>query len=106
MLELKQAEIAIVRDLLKRRLPGHEVRAFGSRTTGRAKRYSDLDLVVMTDTVLPERELSELRADLEESDLPFRVDIVAWGELPEAIRTQIVQNSALLQASEGPINSQ
>jgi len=39
----------MVRDILHRSVPNRSVWAFGSRVTGKARRYSDLDLVVMGD---------------------------------------------------------
>jgi len=83
-LDLTPKQLAIVRTLLARRVPDREVRAFGSRVTGRAWRYSDLDLVVMGSERLPDITLARLRADLEDSDLPFRVDLIEEPELPAA----------------------
>ena len=97
MLDLTQDQIAILRTLLARRVPGREVRAFGSRVTGRARRHSDLDLVIMTDQPLPDITLSDLRADLEESDLPFRVDVVEWAELPAGLRAEIDVRSEVIR---------
>jgi hypothetical protein len=36
----------------------------------------------------------ELNADLEDSDLPFRVDVVVWQELAELMRDAIERDSA------------
>jgi uncharacterized protein len=93
MLEISEAQLGSLKAVIANRLPGLEVRAFGSRVTGRAKPYSDLDLVVMTDTPLPAVTLAELRADLEKSDLPFRVDVVEWCELPDTLRAEIRRHS-------------
>lgn len=82
MLDLTADQLAMVRTLLARRLPQREVRAFGSRVTGRAWRYSDLDLVVMGDPPVADLTLAHLRADFEESDLPFRVDVIEQRDLP------------------------
>ncbi len=92
MLDLSGSELACLRSLLARRLPGREVRAFGSRVTGRAKPHSDLDLVVMAP--ITDLERFELNADLEDSDLPFRVDVVVWEELPESMRATITRDPA------------
>ena len=43
---------AIVRDILQKHVPRHEVWAFGSRAKWTAKEYSDLDLAVVTDNPL------------------------------------------------------
>lgn len=84
MLDLTPAQLALVRDLLARHLPGREVRAFGSRVTGRNRRYSDLDLLILGDAPVPALTLARLRADLEDSDLPFRVDLLEARDLPAA----------------------
>jgi uncharacterized protein len=93
MLDLTERELAVVRDLLARRIPGREVRVFGSRANGKAKPYSDLDLLVMGDLPIPASAVAELRADLEDSDLPFRVDVVEWRDLPEYWRPEIAARS-------------
>jgi len=42
----------IVRNILKKQVPEHEVWAFGSRAKWTAKEYSDLDLAIITDKPL------------------------------------------------------
>ncbi|WP_295392262.1 nucleotidyltransferase family protein [uncultured Thiodictyon sp.] len=84
MLDLTRQQLAIVRELIARHLPNREVRAFGSRVNGRAWRYSDLDLAVMGGEPLPNLVLATLRADFEDSDLPFRVDLLESRDLPAA----------------------
>ncbi len=44
--------------------------AFGSRVTRRAKRYSDLDLAIISDVPLPLKFSARLADDFSESDLP------------------------------------
>jgi hypothetical protein len=36
----------------------------------------------------------ELNADLDDSELPFRVDVVVWQELPESMRAAIGRDLA------------
>lgn len=50
--------------------------AFGSRVKGTYKEYSDLDLCYQAD--IPDSVIADLMDDFEMSDLPFKVDIVAW----------------------------
>lgn len=67
---------------LHRHLPGVTVWAYGSRVKGTARPNSDLDLVVFTaPTQRP--QVSELKDALDESNLPFRVDLHVWDEIPE-----------------------
>jgi predicted nucleotidyltransferase len=47
ILNLTPAEWEIVRELLSRHVPDHEVWAFDSRVNGRAKPFSDLDLAIL-----------------------------------------------------------
>lgn len=82
MLDIRPADLAIVRRILARHLPGIEVRAFGSRATGKARQWSDLDLLVVTPTRLPLATLAALRDDLCESDLTIRVDVVESASPP------------------------
>ena len=71
---------AIVRDILQRFVPDRSVWAFGSRAAGKGRRYSDLDLAVMGDEPLPPPTLRALKEAFEESDLPFRVDVLDWAD--------------------------
>lgn len=50
--------------------------AFGSRVTGEAKKFSDLDICYKEK--IPDRIVVEIEEDLEESDLPFKVELIDW----------------------------
>jgi predicted nucleotidyltransferase len=51
--------------------------AYGSRVKGQARKYSDLDLCFYKE--IPWNVLSHIQEDLENSNLPFKVDLVFWG---------------------------
>ena len=89
----------MVESILERRLPDREARAFGSRVTGTAKPYSDLDLVVMGSVKLPTPTLYALRDDFEESELPFRVDVLDWNRLSPKFQNSILAHSEILHGS-------
>lgn len=93
MLDLAPHDLELVRLILGKRLPGMEIRAFGSRSTNRAKPYSDLDLVIMGNHALSDLTLAELALDFEESDLPFRVDLLLWTQAPDSLRQEILHAS-------------
>jgi predicted nucleotidyltransferase len=98
-LHLTPAELTLLRQLLARHLPGLTLRAFGSRVAGwpgsrGLKPHSDLDLAVSgrpTDLAL-----ATLRADLEESDLRWRVDVCLLDELPPALRELVQRHGVML----------
>ena len=50
--------------------------AYGSRVKGEAEKHSDLDLCFYEE--IPWNVLSHIREDFEESNLPFKVDLVYW----------------------------
>ena len=84
--------------LLARHVPDREIRVMGSRVTGRAKPFSDLDLVVMGDEPLNLRTRGQLREAFDDSDLPFTVDIVEWASASAAFR-------GIIEAQARPLRS-
>ena len=81
--------------LLNRHLPDTTVWACGSRVKWTSRPESDLDLVVFA---RPEQgaQVAELREALEESNLPFRVDLVVWDEVPGSFKKRIEGNHIVL----------
>ena len=105
-LDLRPAQLHIVLEILKRRLPGREVWAFGSRTKGTAKPYSDLDLAIITSEPMALNLLATLSADFSDSDLPFKVDVADWATTGDAFRAIISRDKMVitrqLTAHENP----
>lgn len=92
MIDLTSSEFAEVRAILFRHVPNCMVWAFGSRVTGKAKPYSDLDLAVRSpDGLLGLEVLALLREAFAESTLPIRVDVVDWNALPPSLQAIITQ---------------
>lgn len=81
--------------LLRRHLPDTEVWAYGSRVRGNASPRSDLDLAVFTSA---EQRMSvfDLKEALEESTLPFRVELLIWDEIPESFHSEIERDHVRL----------
>lgn len=87
----------IVRDILQTYVPGHEVWAFGSRTKGTAKPYSDLDLAIITEEPLPIDTSASLNEAFSESNLPWKVDVVDWSAISSSFRKIIERDKVLVQ---------
>jgi len=86
--------------ILQAHVPGHRVWAFGSRATGqRVKRFSDLDLAIDGEP-LPLNEAALLDEALDESRLPFKVDIAEWATLTPEFRARIEPELVLVQERE------
>ena len=102
MLEVTAVQLAQIQHLLQKRLPHTAAIAFGSRVTDwpfghGSKTYSDLDIALMGLVQTDFPALAHLRADLEESPLPWRVDISDANDLPSALRGLVEQHGVLLQ---------
>lgn len=75
-IDITPEERAIVLRILNEIVPDREVRAFGSRVTGKAKPFSDLDLAIMGDEPLSLETRARLEEAFSESDLSWKVDIL------------------------------
>ena len=69
--------------------------AFGSRVKGTEKRFSELDLCFMEP--IPGNVQAHIDEDFEESDLPFRVDVVDYNAISESFKAVIEANYEIIQ---------
>jgi predicted nucleotidyltransferase len=83
---ISKDERRILLDVLARRAPGVRVWAFGSRAHGNGKRWSDLDLALMSDTPISPATMMMIKLDLSESDLPWRVDVLDWARADDSFK--------------------
>lgn len=77
-------------------IPDTPVWAFGSRVTHTAKPYSDLDLVIVSKEHIPQALYYQIKDAMEESDLPFKVDILDWHRISPSFRAIIQKNYVVL----------
>ena len=103
-IDINATNLNIVIELLKRYLPDTRVWAYGSRVNHTSRPQSDLDMVVFTNPE-QQRAVYNLKEAFEESDLPFRVDLFVWNEIPEQFRENIKASHFILQAEpSGDLN--
>ena len=87
-IQIREQDKRILDAILTAIVPGIRLWVYGSRVKGTARPTSDLDLVLF----LPAGRLAQLavlREALEESSLPFRVDLHIWDALPADIQRHI-----------------
>ncbi len=97
-MHIEATDLDIVQSILRAHVPEYEVWAFGSRVHGRnLKRFSDLDLVVVTDKQLDTLRLADLKEALSESDLPFKVDVLDWSVTNERFRRIIEREHVVVR---------
>lgn len=92
MLDLKSEYQAILRAIVHRRFPHHQARVFGSRASGRAKPWSDVDLALLGEAAIDDLAMAHAREDFDESDLPFTVDLVRLSDLPAPMQELVLHD--------------
>lgn len=88
-LALTDAERELVTRTVRGIIPDAEFRVFGSRATGRARPYSDLDLLVIKPERLSWQQRVALRDAFEASVLPFGVDVVELAALAQGMAERV-----------------
>ena len=101
-IDISPQHLSIIRDLLHKYIPDTAVWAFGSRVKFTAKPSSDLDLVAFIREEQKSR-FSELKEALEESNVPFRIDLHSWNELPDVFKHTIEQEYAVVQEADSDL---
>ena len=96
MLDISPEYLKTVRAILSAYVPDCEVRAFGSRCNGTARKHSDLDLCICGKEKLDWILLANLKDALMESDLPIRVDVLDYHAVPEHFRKNM-DNGVVIQ---------
>ena len=95
--DISPDHLQMVRDILLRHVPEHHVLVFGSRAKGTARKYSDLDLAIMSESRLPFAVQCALEEAFEESDLPYRVDIIDFAGCSEPFQRIIIRDAVELE---------
>ena len=92
MIALSTTQLQEVRTILASHTAGRGVLAFGSRVSRapqpKVKPFADLDLALTGQRLAP-AELYLLREAMSQSQLPFRVDICFWSDLPDSWKSQL-----------------
>lgn len=96
MIDVSLSELTIIKKILNKQVPTCEVRVFGSRVKGSKKKYSDLDLAIVCPTKIPREKMHQIKAEFEESELPFRVDILDWQALSKSFQAAIEDQYEIL----------
>ena len=94
-IDLTAGQRRTVLALLNRHLPNTTVWAYGSRVQWTSHPASDLDLVAFTKPEQSPR-VAELREAFDESNLPFRVDLFVWDDVPESFKKRIEDGHVVL----------
>ena len=85
-------------NLLRERLPGVEVWAYGSRVNGRGHAGSDLDLALRAPGLraIPLDAILGLREALSDSAIPFLVEARDWARMPDSFHEEIERSHVVV----------
>lgn len=88
---IKPEHLKMLTDIFQSYCPKAEIWAYGSRINGTAHSGSDIDLVVKSfnDSNL---KLFELKNLLNESNIPFLIDIHEFDKLPDSFQKEILND--------------
>lgn len=84
-IQMEKRHWLIVDSILKKY--DYKFYVFGSRAKKQARSLSDLDLCIKEP--ISKSDLREIKSMLEDSDLPYKVDLVLWDEISPEFRQKI-----------------
>lgn len=85
ILDLREKDWQIIQHILS--AYPYSFYAFGSRATFKAKKFSDLDLCYKES--IPDAVVAKIEEQFEESDLPFKVDLINWNQCSAEFQNMI-----------------
>ena len=88
MLNVKEEYLKELKDIFTKYCPKAEIWAYGSRVKNDCHSGSDLDLVVKSFNE-DNKHLYELKDLLNDSDIPFLMDIQDFEKLPKSFQDEI-----------------
>ena len=88
MLNVKEEYLKELKDIFTKYCPKAEIWAYGSRVKNDCHSGSDLDMVVKAFNE-DNKHLCELKDLLNESDIPFLIDIQDFEKLPKYFQDEI-----------------
>ena len=74
-------------------VPRAQIMVFGSRATGKARPFSDLDLLLSVPEPLTWQQRCMLTDTFDNGPLPFRVDVVETPNLSAHMRSRVLQEA-------------
>lgn len=89
MFNLERRHIDFILEILNKHLTDTKYYIFGSRSKGTDKQYSDIDLALDYGNKIDTKIISKIQIELENSILPYEVDIVDLNSINENFKNLI-----------------
>lgn len=86
--------ISLAKEIVLKYVPKNDyaVFLFGSRANGKSKRTSDIDIGVYGEIELPQMAKINLKDELEESSIPYYVDVIDFKTVSEDFKRIALQS--------------
>lgn len=68
---------------------------FGSHAKGNSRRYSDIDIAILPGESLPGSFISDLKEKIEQSTIPYSVDLVDLSQVNEEFRQKVLKEGII-----------
>ncbi len=80
--------LSAIQKIIRNYLPdkNFQIFLFGSRASGFARRFSDFDIGITGKTRVPPTKLELIQSDLEDSDIPYKVEVVDFAGVDESFK--------------------
>lgn len=95
---LSKEHLELIKSILEKYLANKlksKIYLYGSRSTGKNKNFSDIDLALKLNDQETNSLIAKIKNDLEDSELPYKVDLVNWDEIAKEYLPQIKKQKIL-----------
>jgi len=98
MSKIYKESIETLKKLIESVIKGEEVAVylFGSRATGKADYNSDIDIGIICKSENSEKIIAILREKIENSNIPYKVDVVDLTKVSEEFKRKVLEEGELL----------
>lgn len=97
--KLTPDEFDVYKDILckivLKHLPGCRIYLYGSRARNEARSGSDIDIALDNNTKIGSHIMAPLKGDIDDSIIPFFVDIVDLNDVSEQFKTALQKDMVL-----------
>lgn len=97
MFGLEDRHLNFIKEMLKKHISNPEAKfyIFGSRATGKYKKYSDVDIAIDCTNMTSDQKI-KLQSDFDNSTFPYEVDIIDLNNIQDNFKNLIKDELILL----------
>ena len=94
---LDSSTLSFIKSTVRKHLPpDYKAFIFGSHIIGNNRKWSDIDIGILGASKLPTMTFFDLEEELEESNLPYKVDLVDFTQVTDKFKHNAMKNTLYL----------